>query len=288
MPTTLSLHRRSGLAIESFPIPDSGESVISLKQGFTKSWVRPDTEFVDSPISARKHQLLLPQVTAAGTYLYTIDKRGAVIIGGSNTAALRALNSVETGIPSTTVPTPKTYTAVVSGTAGKARFTVASANYNVGEIVTVTGTYTGSFAVISIDSSITFTLDVAYAAAFNGALVNTLTARALDYSFANLRNFELTLTNTSDYAANSVLGSSLRAGINATLSYGISNTGAYAAVSQVTTNVFPLQVTDPGESASLTMDLPSGSIFYSLAITIPLYSPNSILTFTGLSYRSYA
>jgi hypothetical protein len=36
------------------------------------------------------------------------------------------------------------------------------------------------------------------------------------------------------------------------------------------------------------MDLPSGSIFYSLAITIPLYAPDSILTFTGLSYRSYA
>ena len=285
MPTT-SLHRRSGLAVDSFPIPDSGQGVIQIGQSFVKNWVRPDTDFTDSPIAMRQHQLLLPQVTAAGTYLYTIDKRGAVVIGGSNTAALRALNSVEAGIPSTTIPATRSFTGATSGTAAKARLTFATTTtgYNVGELVTLTGTYVGTFAVVSIDSSTTLTIDTPYVANTGG----NVTAPAITWSFGNLRNFELTLTNTSTPTSPPSYGSALRSGINATLSYGFSTSGAYSAVSQVTTNIFPLQITDPGESASLTMDLPSGSIYYSLAITIPLYAPDSILTFTGLSYRSYA
>ena len=155
MPATHSLHRRSALAIDCYPIPDSGQGVVSIGQGFAKNFLRPETDFVNGPISARQHQLLLPQVTTAGTYLYTIDKRGALVIGGSNTAPLRALNSVETGTPSTTTPATRSFTGAASGTAGKARLTFATttSGYTVGELVTLTGTYVGTFAVLSSSSS---------------------------------------------------------------------------------------------------------------------------------------
>jgi hypothetical protein len=67
--------------------------------------------------------------------------------------------------------TLRPFTAVASGTGAKARFTVASTTgYVVGEIVTVTGTYTGSFAVISVDSGTTITLDTPFGVTSTGNL----------------------------------------------------------------------------------------------------------------------
>jgi len=285
MPTT-TLNRRSGLDIDFFPLPDSGQSVNQLGQPYQRSWTRADAEFLGAPLAARQHQLLLPQVTSAGTYAYSIDKRGALVVGGSNTAALRALNSVEVGVPTSTTPTARSFTGAVSGTAGKARLTIVgtgTASYNVGELVTLTGTYVGTFAILSIDSISTLTIDTPYVASTSG----TITAPALTWSFGNLRNFELTLINSSASGAAYPGGGYLRAGINATLKYGYANSADYSQINAVTTNVFPLQVTDPGQSSSITCDLPAGSIFYSLDIAVPLYAQDATLTFTGLAFRTY-
>jgi hypothetical protein len=126
-------------------------------QNYTLTKIGDVSNIKDGGGSTFAHAIIDPgyKITASILHAYT-DAGNASPRQGGRINFRKILEGVVTAT--------RSHSAVASGTGGKARFTIAStAGYAVGEFVTVGGTqYNGIFAVVSIDSGTTITLDTPF------------------------------------------------------------------------------------------------------------------------------
>jgi len=149
--------------------PDAGATPLNgygVIQNYTLTKIGDVTNLKDGGGSTLAHAIIDPgcKITASILHAYT-DAGNASPRQGGRINFKKVIDNA---------PGPlRAFNAVVTGTGGKARFTITSATttgYVVGEMVTVTGTYPGSFAVISVDSATTITLDTPFGVTSAGNL----------------------------------------------------------------------------------------------------------------------
>jgi len=140
--------------------PDAGVGQVNgygVIQNYTLTKIGDVSNLKDGGGSTMAHAIIDPgfKITASLMHAYT-DAGNASPRQGGRINFRKILEGVVTAT--------RTHSAVASGTGAKARFTIAStAGYAVGEWVTVGGTaYNGIFAVVSIDSGTTITLDTPF------------------------------------------------------------------------------------------------------------------------------
>jgi hypothetical protein len=136
-------------------------------QNYTLTKIGDVSNLKDGGGSTFAHAVIDPgwKITASILHAYTDAGNASPRQGGRINFKKLIDNAPGTLRPFTAVAT------AIAPNAGKAKFTVASTTgYVVGEIVTVTGTYTGSFAVISVDSGTAITLDTPFGVTSAGNL----------------------------------------------------------------------------------------------------------------------